>query len=72
MPSGTGKTITILSFMVSYLLHHQQQADGSNSRLRFIYCTRTVPEINKTLDELRRLMDYRTQQAGTQGFQLYY
>ena len=51
MPSGTGKTITILAFFVAY-----QQVRKTNTRL--IYCSRTVPEIEKALSELQRLIKY--------------
>ena len=53
MPSGTGKTITLLSFMLAYQAAHPQ-ADA-----RLVYCTRTVPEVEKTLEELQRLVEYR-------------
>lgn len=55
MPSGTGKTITLLSFMLAYQAAHPQ-ADA-----RLVYCTRTVPEVEKTLEELARLVEYRKQ-----------
>eukprot|EP01134_Creolimax_fragrantissima_P004010 CFRG4010T1 len=57
MPSGTGKTITILSLTVAY-----QKAHASLGKI--IFCTRTVPEIEKTLDELQRLMEYWAEQTG--------
>jgi DNA excision repair protein ERCC-2 len=40
MPSGTGKTVTLLSFIISYKLAHPEIG-------KFVYCTRTVPEIEK-------------------------
>ncbi|KAF7792985.1 hypothetical protein EIP86_004090 [Pleurotus ostreatoroseus] len=52
MPSGTGKTVSLLSLIVSY-----QQFYPTKRKL--IYCSRTVPEIEKALAELKRLMDYR-------------
>ncbi|KAI9509380.1 DNA repair helicase [Russula earlei] len=52
MPSGTGKTVSLLSLIVSY-----QQSFPVKRKL--IYCSRTVPEIEKALSELKRLMEYR-------------
>ncbi|KAF8964680.1 hypothetical protein BDZ97DRAFT_1659853 [Flammula alnicola] len=59
MPSGTGKTVSLLSLIVSY-----QQFFPTRRKL--IYCSRTVPEIEKALTELKRLMDYRIQCAETE------
>ncbi|KAI3626937.1 RAD3 [Malassezia furfur] len=47
MPSGTGKTVSLLS-----LIFYPEQR-------KLIYCSRTVPEIEKALAELKRLMAYR-------------
>ncbi|KAG8741353.1 DNA-dependent ATPase of the nucleotide excision repair factor 4 complex [Ceratobasidium sp. 414] len=58
MPSGTGKTISLLSLIVSY-----QQFYPTKRKL--IYCSRTVPEIEKALSELKRLMAYRIAHAET-------
>lgn len=52
MPSGTGKTVSLLSLIVAY-----QQNYGIDRKL--VYCSRTVPEIEKALAELKRLMHYR-------------
>ncbi|OCB89700.1 DNA repair helicase [Sanghuangporus baumii] len=59
MPSGTGKTVSLLSLIVSY-----QQFYPTKRKL--IYCSRTVPEIEKALAELKRLLDYREQHAETE------
>ena len=40
MPTGTGKTVTLLSFITSYQLAHPETG-------KLIYCTRTVPEMTK-------------------------
>ena len=53
MPTGTGKTITLLSLITSYQLEHPEIG-------KLIYCTRTVPEMEKVLQELKELMDYRS------------
>lgn len=52
MPTGTGKTITLLSLITSYQLAHPEVG-------KLIYCTRTVPEMEKVLIELQELVDYR-------------
>lgn len=52
MPSGTGKTVSLLSLIVSYQQFHP-------NKRKLIYCSRTVPEIEKALAELQRLMEYR-------------
>ncbi|KAJ4347303.1 TFIIH/NER complex ATP-dependent 5'-3' DNA helicase subunit [Didymosphaeria variabile] len=57
MPSGTGKTVSLLSLIVAY-----QQFHPENRKL--IYCSRTMSEIEKALAELKALMHYRTQELG--------
>ncbi|KAI9139351.1 hypothetical protein BKA69DRAFT_1085762 [Paraphysoderma sedebokerense] len=57
MPSGTGKTVSLLSLIVAYILN-------SNEKRKLIYCSRTVPEIEKALMELKRLMEYREKVLG--------
>jgi DNA excision repair protein ERCC-2 len=54
MPTGTGKTITLLSLITSYQLAHPEVG-------KLIYCTRTVPEMEKVLAELKELVAYRQQ-----------
>lgn len=46
MPTGTGKTVTLLSLITSY-----QFANPDAGKL--IYCTRTVPEMTKVRHRLR-------------------
>ena len=41
MPSGTGKTASLLSLIVAYLLVHRHELQ------KLVYCSRTVQEINK-------------------------
>lgn len=60
MPSGTGKTVSLLSLIVSYQQFYP-------TRRKLIYCSRTVPEIEKALAELKRLMIYRVSQADSDG-----
>ncbi|KAJ9649035.1 TFIIH/NER complex ATP-dependent 5'-3' DNA helicase subunit [Coniosporium tulheliwenetii] len=57
MPSGTGKTVTLLSLIVAYQQHHPEKR-------KLIYCSRTMSEIEKALAELKALMKYRTEQLG--------
>ena len=60
MPTGTGKTITLLSLITSYQLAHPEVP-------KLVYCTRTVPEMEKALEELRELIKYRESVIGTAG-----
>lgn len=80
MPSGTGKTVSLLSLIVSYqqvrlsptLIHtypfSKLKCSGQfyPTKRKLIYCSRTVPEIEKALAELKRLMAYRIQFAETE------
>lgn len=52
MPSGTGKTTTLLSLIVAYMLENEFSVN------KLIYCSRTVPEIEKAIEELRLLFEY--------------
>ncbi|KMZ63122.1 hypothetical protein ZOSMA_426G00040 [Zostera marina] len=47
MSTGTGKTIALLSLIISYFLSKPQ------SHTKLLYCTRTVHEMEKTPAELR-------------------
>ena len=51
-PCGTGKTMTLLSFLVAYKRH------SPASLSKIVYCTRTVPEMLKVQEELRDLVKY--------------
>ncbi|KAJ5937718.1 hypothetical protein N7454_004060 [Penicillium verhagenii] len=57
MPSGTGKTISLLSLIVAYQQHYPEHR-------KLIYCSRTMSEIEKALAELKALMKHRTQELG--------
>ncbi|KAF9053674.1 DNA repair helicase [Hymenopellis radicata] len=59
MPSGTGKTVSLLSLIVSYQQFYP-------TRRKLVYCSRTVPEIEKALVELKRLIAYRIECAETE------
>ncbi|KAL3275707.1 hypothetical protein HHI36_020456 [Cryptolaemus montrouzieri] len=58
MPSGTGKTTTLLSLVVAYML------DRPFDVRKLIYCSRTVPEIEKVMEELKKLLDYYEKMDG--------
>ncbi|KAJ9219797.1 putative TFIIH complex helicase Rad3 [Paecilomyces variotii] len=57
MPSGTGKTVSLLSLIIAYQQHYPEHR-------KLIYCSRTMSEIEKALTELKELMKYRTSQLG--------
>jgi DNA excision repair protein ERCC-2 len=52
MPSGTGKTISLLSLIIAYILQYPEKL------LKLVYCSRTVPEIEKTVGEMKRLIEF--------------
>lgn len=58
MPTGTGKTIALLSLITSYTLSKPQNP------VKLIYCTRTVHEMEKTLAELKSLHNYQLHHLG--------
>lgn len=74
MPSGTGKTVSLLSLIVAYQQYYPEHR-------KLIYCSRkgfygretfalahaelgTMSEIEKALAELKALMKYRSEQLG--------
>ncbi|KAK2999035.1 hypothetical protein RJ639_023090 [Escallonia herrerae] len=58
MPTGTGKTIALLSLITSYAL------SKPSSLVKLLYCTRTVHEMEKTLAELKLLHRYQCLHLG--------
>nr|AAL55708.1 RAD3-like DNA helicase [Plasmodium falciparum] len=52
MPTGTGKTVAIFSLITSYQYHKKDEG-------KFIFCTRTVAEMEKSLIELKKVIQYR-------------
>uniref|UniRef100_A0A2P2I4Y2 General transcription and DNA repair factor IIH helicase subunit XPD n=1 Tax=Hirondellea gigas TaxID=1518452 RepID=A0A2P2I4Y2_9CRUS len=58
MPSGTGKTITLLALIVAYMQHYPHVLG------KLIYCSRTIPEIEKVVEELRNLLKYIEEETG--------
>lgn len=57
MPSGTGKTVSLLSLIVAYQQHYPEHR-------KLIYCSRTMSEIEKALAELKALMEHRAKELG--------
>ena len=51
MPTGIGKTVCILSLIISYMIYTEY-------KYKLIYCTRTVVEMDKTVKELKNLVLY--------------
>ncbi|KAM4751729.1 LOW QUALITY PROTEIN: general transcription and DNA repair factor IIH helicase subunit XPD, partial [Cyanocitta cristata] len=58
MPSGTGKTVSLLSLIVAYQRAHPLDVS------KLIYCSRTVPEIEKVVEELRKLLQCYERELG--------
>ncbi|XP_029427564.1 general transcription and DNA repair factor IIH helicase subunit XPD isoform X3 [Rhinatrema bivittatum] len=58
MPSGTGKTVSLLSLIVAYQRTYPLEVT------KLIYCSRTVPEIEKVIEELRKLLDFYEKEMG--------
>ncbi|RDD44273.1 TFIIH basal transcription factor complex helicase XPD subunit [Trichoplax sp. H2] len=58
MPSGTGKTISLLSLIIAYQKVYPLHIT------KLIYCSRTVPEIEKALEEMKILLEYYEKQTG--------
>ena len=53
MPTGTGKTVCLLSLCLSYIKFKKPN-------FKLIYCTRTIVEMQKTLEELKFVMKSRS------------
>ena len=52
-PTGTGKTVCLLSLITSYQYAHPDCG-------KLIFCTRTVPEMTKAMEELKLVIENRT------------
>ncbi|KAA3678550.1 DNA excision repair protein ERCC-2 [Paragonimus westermani] len=61
MPSGTGKTVSLLSLVVAYMKARPSAVE------KFIYCSRTVPEIEKVVEELKLLHKYYSTETNDDG-----
>lgn len=58
MPSGTGKTVTLLALICAYMTQNPHVVR------KLIYCSRTVPEIEKVMEELKKLLLYYEKKDG--------
>lgn len=61
MPTGTGKTTTLLSFVLAYRAAHRGEVG------KLVYCTRTVQEMDKAVEELRTVVEARAKEVRTGG-----
>mmetsp|Transcript_21455 Transcript_21455/g.46613 ORF Transcript_21455/g.46613 Transcript_21455/m.46613 type:complete len:871 (-) Transcript_21455:228-2840(-) len=61
MPTGTGKTVCLLSLITSY------QMANPNDCGKLVYCTRTVPEMNSVMEELGVVLKYRSEQLDAEA-----
>lgn len=61
MPSGTGKTVSILSLIVAYMKAYPSAVE------KFVYCSRTVPELEKVMEEIQVLDKYYAKETGASG-----
>ena len=60
MPTGTGKTVSLISLITSYQFIHPEVG-------KLIYCTRTVPEMQKCMEEVKKVINYRKKLLGEEG-----
>ena len=52
-----GKTISLLSLIIAYILQYPDKL------VKLVYCSRTVPEIEKTVGEMKRLIEFYKKQT---------
>lgn len=57
MPSGTGKTVCLLSLIIAYMAQNEKVGP-------LIYCTRTLPELEQGIAELRNVHKTRLAVSG--------
>jgi DNA excision repair protein ERCC-2 len=50
MPTGTGKTVCLLSLVTSYQMAYAKHPTKKIGKL--VYCTRTVPEMDSVMEEV--------------------
>jgi DNA excision repair protein ERCC-2 len=60
MPTGTGKTITLLSIITAYI---SRRSDASQRKV--IFATRTIEEMNGVMQEMKALTVARERETGT-------
>lgn len=61
MPTGTGKTVCLLSLILSYIKMKKPS-------FKLVYCTRTIVEMQKTLEELKFVLAERDKDFKTRDF----
>ncbi|KAL3313442.1 General transcription and DNA repair factor IIH helicase subunit XPD, partial [Cichlidogyrus casuarinus] len=61
MPSGTGKTISLLSLIVAYMKAFPMAIE------KFVYCSRTVPELEKIVEEMKGLDRFYAKETKKEG-----
>uniref|UniRef100_A0A183CFM0 General transcription and DNA repair factor IIH helicase subunit XPD n=1 Tax=Globodera pallida TaxID=36090 RepID=A0A183CFM0_GLOPA len=59
MPSGTGKTVSLLALVIAYMRKYPERL------YKLVYCSRTIPEIEKCVEELKRLFRYYANVMGS-------
>ena len=57
MPTGTGKTVCLLSLILAVIRTKKKN-------FKLVYCTRTIVEMEKTLEELKFVMRVREKDFG--------
>ena len=72
MPTGTGKTVCLLAVTTAYQYAAAVRATAAGAGTRpavgkIIYCTRTVQEMDKAMEELKRVHKYRDEELTKAG-----
>jgi Rad3-related DNA helicase len=62
-PTGTGKTISLLSACIAFMKHHREVQEKlpiykRESPISLIYCTRTHSQIKQVVTEIRNILPY--------------
>lgn len=57
MPTGTGKTVCLLSLILSFIKQIKPE-------MKLVYCTRTIVEMEKTIEELKFVQEHRSKDFG--------
>jgi DNA excision repair protein ERCC-2 len=60
MPTGTGKTVCLLSLILSFIKQKKPN-------FKLVYCTRTIVEMEKTLEELKFVVEQREKDFDHEG-----
>ncbi|MES1917778.1 MAG: hypothetical protein MHM6MM_009484, partial [Cercozoa sp. M6MM] len=70
MPTGTGKTVTLLAFLVAYTEQYrrQERVEMMHEKRTVVYCTRTVQEIDQVVQELSHVQAMRQSKGRNERF----